>query len=213
MLPVQDFIRELAEENEEFFSRQPKWATSYWAEKMSTEATVVGLQTRFWNEFRGAELLARFMFRVEETTLRMMVGRQVGDEAKHAFYVQKRLAELGASVGEPFAEQQAFYAALDDFLHPEEFFAAQQFTVETESVKRNEQALQHFDETTAEMFRRHINNDEVFHVRLGHAGLAFYCVTEWAQQRARAAARLIRDKHVAMSRRNHAILRDRGLIH
>ncbi|MCC7142434.1 MAG: hypothetical protein IT349_10065 [Candidatus Eisenbacteria bacterium] len=211
-MTVKEFIRTLGEENEQFFSGQPRWATSYWAQAMPTEAQIQGLRMRYWNEYHGAEVIARFMFRVPDPTLRMMVGRQVGDEAKHAFYVKRRIEELGGDVGHPLIEQLDFYGCLDDFSFPEEFFSAQQFTVETQSVKRNEQAIKNFDPGTAEIFRKYINNDEVFHVRLGHAGLAFYCVTDEARQRATEAARLIRQKHVAMSLANYRVLEVMGVV-
>jgi hypothetical protein len=211
-MTVEEFIRALGEENERFFRQQPRWATSYWADTMPTEAQVQALRMRYWNEYHGAEVIARFMFRVPDPTLRMMVGRQVGDEAKHAFYVKRRIEELGGDVGCPLPEQLDFYGCLDEFTFPEEFFSAQQFTVETQSVKRNEQAIKNFDHATAEVFRKHINNDEVFHVRLGHAGLAFYCLTEVARQRATEAARLIRGKHVAMSLANYRVLEAMGVV-
>ncbi|NVJ10824.1 hypothetical protein HUW63_37220 [Myxococcus sp. AM001] len=212
MMPLEEFIQQLANENEAFFSAQPAWAKTYWAEKMSLESTIQALRMRYWNEYVGAEVIARFMLRVENPTIKMMVGRQVGDEAKHAFYVRKRIEELGGSLGDPLPEQLAFYETLDNFRYPEEFFSAQQFTVETQSLKRNEQALHNFDSETADMFRKHINEDEVFHVRLGHTGLKFYCVTSEAQARARTAAAVIRERHVAMSLANARILQSRGLM-
>jgi len=212
LTPVKKFIEQLGIENEGFFQKQPRWATSYWASKMDHKKTIFALRMRYWNEYRGAEVLARFMFRVSDPTLRMFVGRQIGDEAKHAFYVKKRIEELDGEVGRPLEEQEVFYDTLDGFLYPEEFFAAQQFTVETQSIKRNEQALMNFDPTTAEIFRKYINNDEAFHVRLGHAGLAFYCITKGAQERARQAARKIREKHVAMSLSHYHLLEREGLL-
>ncbi|MED3648647.1 hypothetical protein P4475_17910 [Halalkalibacterium halodurans] len=206
---VKQFIKDLGDENEEYFTNQSKWATTYWAEEMDLNSTIHALRMRYWNEYVGTEVLAKFMFRVSDPTLRMMVGRQVGDEAKHAFYMKKRIEELGYDVGSPLAEQLEFYKTLESFTYPEEFFTAQQFTVETQSVKRNEQALENFDEVTAEVFRKHINNDEVFHVRLGHAGMAYYCISEEAQLRATTAARIIREKHVAMSLANYKRLKEK----
>jgi hypothetical protein len=212
MLPAQEFIRQLGEENEAFFRQQPQWATSYWAESMCPEATVHALRMRYWNEYQGFKVLARFMYRVSDPMLRMMVGRQVGDEAKHAFYMKQRILELNGDLGGPLPEQEEFYRTLDEFSYPEEFFAAQQFTVETQSIRRNEQALKNFDNRTASIFCDFVCADEIFHVQLGQKGMAFYCITEAAQERARKAARLIRDIHVAMSLASHNCLVMMGLI-
>lgn len=203
---VKEFIKSLSAENEGFFANQPAKAKSYWITKLSQEEAIIALRTRYWNEYVGFEVIARFMLRVDNPHLKMLVGRQVGDEAKHAFYVKKRLEELGGDVGQPMPEQLEFYNALDNFKFAEEFFTAQQFTVETQSIKRNEQALINLDQKTADMFKKHINTDEIFHARLGYLGMLHYCITEEAQQRALAAARLIREKHVAMSLANSNLL-------
>lgn len=199
---VKDFIKKLSEENENFFSGQIPEAKTYWNKKLSKEESIIALRTRYWNEYVGFEVIARFMLRVDNPHLKMLVGRQVGDEAKHAFYVKKRIDELGGDVGSPMKEQLEFYNTLDSFEHPEEFFAAQQFTVETQSIKRNEQALTNLDEITATMFKKHINTDEIFHSRLGYLGMLHYCLNEESQERAWKASELIRDKHVAMSLAN-----------
>ena len=207
-MEVKKFIEELSAENEAFFSKQVIWATTYWAKSMSKEKIIQALRMRYWNEYVGYEVIARFMFRVPDPKFRMLVGRQVGDEAKHAYYVGKRILEMGGELKEPIPEQMDFYNALDSFQYPEEFFAAQQFTIETQSIKRNEQALKNLDPESAEVFRKHINDDEVFHVKLGHMGLTYYCVTKEAQERARKAARAIRQKHVNMSLANFKILQE-----
>lgn len=207
-MEIKKFIEKLEKENDEFFSQQSKWATTYWAESMSKEKIIQALRMRYWNEYVGYEVIARFMFKVPDPKLRMLVGRQVGDEAKHAYYVGKRIHELGGDLGEPLPEQMEFYNTLDSFEYPEEFFAAQQFTVETQSMKRNEQALKTLDAESAEVFRKHINNDEIFHVKLGYMGVAFYCTTEQAQERAMEASRAIRQKHVNMSLANYKIIQE-----
>jgi 1,2-phenylacetyl-CoA epoxidase catalytic subunit len=205
-MEIKNFIEKLGKENEVFFSKQGKWATTYWAEEMNLEVAIQALKVRYWNEYIGFEVIGRFMYRVPDPEFRVLVGRQVGDEAKHAYYMEKRIKELGGSVAEPMPEQLEFWNTIDKLIYPEEFFAAQQFTVETQSIKRNEQALKNLDPVTADVFRNHINNDEVFHVKLGHMGLAHYCTTEEAQQRATNAARIAREKHVGMAVANAKII-------
>lgn len=211
---VHDFIDELARENEAFFSTLTERDTTYWPEGLPDSATAEALKPRWYNEIRGVEIIGRFIERVPDLTLKVMVGRQVGDEAKHAFFCRKRIEELGGSVVDfqPGPTQLAFGDFLDGLAFPEEFFAAQQFTVETQSVKRNEGALRVFDPETAEMFERHINPDERFHVELGILGLQVFARTSVAQDRARRAAARVRELHVAMVREHMERLHRGGYL-
>jgi 1,2-phenylacetyl-CoA epoxidase catalytic subunit len=197
---VDDFIRDLAEENERFFATLPESSTCYWTGPLVGRDAAEALKPRWFNEVRGVEVIGKFIERVPDLSLKVLVGRQVGDEAKHARLCRKRIEELGASVLDyrPSAAALAFGDYLDSLVYPEEFFSAQQFTVETQSLKRNDRALECFDPATAEMFRQHINPDERFHVKLGWLGLRTFARTEIAQARARAAAHRVRDIHVRM---------------
>jgi hypothetical protein len=197
---VEDFIAELQRENEQFFGELPDSATQYWHAGMTPQQTIGSLQARWFNELRGVDVIGRFISRVPDITLKVLVGRQVGDEAKHAKVCRRRIEELGGSVTDfrPTTEQLLFGDYLDSLVYPEEFFSAQQFTVETQSLKRNELALACFDSETAEMFRDHINPDERFHVALGHLGLKTFARTAEAQARAREAACRVRDIHSAL---------------
>lgn len=197
---VSEFVSDLDRENQQFFAQLPDSATQYWHEHMSEEEAIRALQVRWFNELRGVDIIGRFVSRVPDLTLKVLVGRQVGDEAKHARVCRQRINQLGGSVHDfqPNEQQLEFGDFLDSLVYPEEFFAAQQFTVETQSLKRNELALACFDDLTAEMFRKHINPDERFHVALGHLGLRAFARTSVAQQRARSAARRVREIHAAM---------------
>ncbi|CAN7289923.1 hypothetical protein LJR230_001332 [Trinickia sp. LjRoot230] len=199
-IDVDVFIEDLKRENESFFTALPDDATQYWHTGMSRQDAIRALQVRWFNELRGVDIIGRFIGRVPDLTLKVLVGRQVGDEAKHAKVCRRRIEELGASVHDyqPTDEQLAFGDYLDTLIYPEEFFAAQQFTVETQSLKRNERALECFDPVTATMFREHINPDERFHVALGYLGLRTFARTTAAQQRARDAACRVRDIHSRM---------------
>lgn len=197
---VRAFIRELCAENDEFFASLPDEKTTYWPEQMDSELAIEALKPRWYNELRGVEVIGKFIERVPDMSLKVLVGRQVGDEAKHARLCRRRIEQLGGSILDyhPSPEQLTFGDILDGFAYPEEFFAAQQLTVETQSLKRNEKALERFDPETAAMFKRFINPDERFHARLGHVGLTVFARTSAAQERARLAARIIRPAHVAM---------------
>jgi 1,2-phenylacetyl-CoA epoxidase catalytic subunit len=197
---VSEFLQALNQENEAFFSELPESATQYWHDQMSKTDAIRALQVRWFNELRGVDVIGRFICRVPDLTLKVLVGRQVGDEAKHAKVCRRRIEQLGGSVHDfvPTCEQLQFGDFLDSLVYPEEFFAAQQFTVETQSLKRNERALECFDPDTVEMFRSQINPDERFHVALGHLGLKTFARTSVAQQRALEAARRVRELHSAM---------------
>ena len=199
-MDVDKFIEELDCENESFFAALPDGATHYWHSRMSAQDAIHALQVRWFNELRGIDIIGRFIGRVPDLTLKVLVGRQVGDEAKHAKVCRRRIEDLGGNVHDyrPTAEQLEFGDYLDTLVYPEEFFAAQQFTVETQSLKRNERALECFDDVTATMFREDINPDERFHVALGHLGLKTFARTATAQQRAKNAARRVRDIHCKM---------------
>ncbi|MCQ4041855.1 hypothetical protein ACFOSC_32025 [Streptantibioticus rubrisoli] len=201
-MDVEDFIHELEEENEAYFTDLPDSDTTYWPEQMDAAAAAEALKPRWFNEIRGVEIIGRFIGRVPDNSLKALVGRQVGDEAKHARHCRRRIEALGSSVldYQPSKEQLRFGDLLDSYAYPEEFFSAQQLTVETQSIKRNEKALARFDPETASMFAKHINPDERFHARLGYLGLQVFARTTAAQDRARRAAAEIREAHVAMVR-------------
>lgn len=213
VLEVEEFIERLAKDNEAYFSSLPETDTVYWLCPVALQfegesgplrgrEAVAALLPRWYNEVRGAEIIGRFVGRVPDLTLKVLVGRQVGDEAKHAHYCRKRIEALGGSVldFQPSIEQVEFGDFLDSLAYPEEFFAAQQFTIETQSIKRNELALQRFDSKTAQMFKDHVNPDERFHARLGALGLKVFARTQPAQDRAWRAAVMAREAHVRMVR-------------
>ncbi|WP_028534678.1 hypothetical protein [Paludibacterium yongneupense] len=210
---IDDFIESLTQENGEFFALHAECETRYWVGCLSGEAAAEELLPRWFNELRGVEVIGRFVERVPDLTLKVLVGRQVGDEAKHALYCRHRIEQLGGSVLDyrPTPAQMALGDYLDSLAYPEEFFAAQQFTVEAQSLKRDEEVLDGFDPATAEMFRRHINPDEKFHVRLGLLGLRTFARSSAAQRRARAAARGARELHVHLMRSHREAMEKRGL--
>ncbi|MFN7881704.1 MAG: hypothetical protein ACK5PF_01625, partial [bacterium] len=130
--------------------------------------------------------------------------------AKHAQLVQQRIEALGGSVAnyEPPPAQLAFAELLSSLDYPEEFFAAEQLTIETESVRRNELARTRFDAETVRMFEEHINEDERFHVQIGRIGLRAFARDPIAQGRARAATARVRDIHRQMVRQHNERVAD-----
>jgi hypothetical protein len=75
---------------------------------------------------------------------------------------------------------------------PVEKIAAGQFTLESLAYKVNDNFLRHCelvgDQETAELYRRHIQPDELYHHQLGRRLLEKYATTVEAQEHARQAA-------------------------
>lgn len=205
-LSAADFIAALEAENVAFYATLPETEKVYWTRPLQGPEAAEALKPRWFNEWRiGVESLGGFVRKVDDPTLKILVGRQIGDEAKHARLIQQRIEALGGSVAnyDPPPSQLRFAELLDAFEYPEEYFAAEQLTIETQSVRRNELALSRFDAETAEMFERHVNDDERFHVQVGRIGLRRYATTSPAQDRARRAVERVREIHRSMVREHN----------
>jgi hypothetical protein len=196
-LPVEEFVTRLNADNQSYYDQTPPELKTYWPHRLVGDAAVEALKARWANEYLATMVLARLVEKVDHPKLKMMVGRQVGDEAKHAQVTEKRIRQLGGRVEdyEPPVEQMILYRFLDEVEYPEQFLGAMQFTTEAEGARRNEQALQRFDRETAQMFHDAINPDEAFHVQIGWTGLRVLCTTADSQERARQAAYRQRDLH------------------
>jgi hypothetical protein len=211
---VESFVNGLAADNERWYGSTPLELKTYWPHRLVGEAAVEAIKTRWFNEYIGTVVLARLVEKVEHPRLKMMVARQVGDEAKHAQVCEKRVRQMGGRVQdyEPLPEQLEMYDCLDGYEHPEEFLAAMQFTTEHEGVKRNEQALDRFDAETAAMFATAINPDEPFHVQIGWMGLRLLCTDEESQERARRACARQRELHREWTAAYRVRMKERGLL-
>ncbi len=213
-LPVEEFLRDLAEDNGRYYDATPPELKTYWPHRLVGEAAIEAIKTRWFNEYMGTIVLARLVEKVDHPKIKLMVARQVGDEAKHAQVCEKRVRELGGAVRdyEPLPEQLRMYEELDRFEYPEEFLAGMQFTTEHEGVKRNEQALDRFDAQTARMFGDAINPDEHFHVQIGWLGLRLLATTAEAQERARRSCCQQRELHRQWTIAYRARMLERGLL-
>jgi hypothetical protein len=211
---VEQFLQDLAADNTSYYANTPPELKTYWPHRLVGDAAIEALSTRWFNEYIGTIVLARLLEKVEHPKLKMLVGRQAGDEAKHAQVCEKRVRQLGGRIEsyDPLPEQLHLYDVLDTVEYPEEFLAAMQFTTEHEGVKRNEQALDRFDAETAQMFADAINPDEPFHVQLGWIGLRILCVTPEAQERARRACHRQRELHADWTAAYRVRMEERGLL-
>lgn len=197
-MDVAEFIASLEAENDEFYAQLPEDERVYWTKPLTGQEAAEALKPRWFNEWCiGVEVIGDFVRKVPDIRLKTLLGRQIGDEAKHARLVQQRIEALGGSVAdyEPPPAQIAFADLLSSFEYPEEFFAAEQLTIETQSVRRNELALTRFDPETVRMFEEEINEDERFHVQIGRIGLRAFARDPLSQQRAREATVRVREIH------------------
>jgi hypothetical protein len=213
-MDVEEFVQRLAADNEAFYAQTPPELKTYWPYRLAGSAQTEALKTRWFNEYIGTIVLARLVEKVTNPKLKMMIARQVGDEAKHAMVCERRIRELGDKVEDydPLPEQIKMYEILDQYDHPEEFLAAMQFTTEHEGVRRNEQALERFDADTAKLFADAINPDEHFHVQIGWAGLRMLCTTAEAQERSRRACFRQREVHREWTAAYRERMLQRGLL-
>lgn len=211
---VDEFLRELAADNEAYYEQIPPELKTYWPHRLVGDTALEALTVRWFNEYIGTIVLARLVEKVHHPRLKMLVARQVGDEAKHAEVCEARIRQLGGRVEdyEPLPEQLQMYEVLDAVEYPEEFFAAMQFTTEHEGVRRNEQALERFDKETADVFRDAINPDEPFHVQLGWTALRLLCTSHEAQDRARRACYRQRELHQQWTAAYRQRMQTRGLL-
>lgn len=211
---VETFLKDLAADNDAFYRSTPSELKTYWPHRLVGEAQIEALKTRWFNEYIGTVVLARLVEKITHPKLKMMVARQVGDEAKHATVCERRVRELGGRVEDydPPAEQLRMYEVLDQYQYPEEFLASMQFTTEHEGVQRNEQALERFDAKTAHLFADAINPDEHFHVQIGWTGLRILCTTADAQHRAREACYRGRQLHREWTAAYRSRMQERGLL-
>lgn len=211
---IEKFLVELAADNERYYNDTPPELKTYWPHRLVGDAAIEAIRTRWFNEYMGMIVLARLAEKVDHPKLKLMIGRQVGDEAKHAMVCEKRVRQLGGTVEDydPLPEQLRLYEALDTFEYPEEFLAGMQFTTEHEGVKRNEQALDRFDRETAEMFGDAINPDEAFHVQIGWTGLRLLCGSDAARERARSACHQQRELHREWTAAYRTRMQVRGLL-
>lgn len=214
-LEIEEFLRLLAKDNEQYYQNLPSDMKTYWPYRLTGDAQIEALRTRWFNEYIGTVVLSRLVEKVANPKLKLMIARQVGDEAKHAMVCERRVRELGGRVDDyaPLPEQVYMYEVLDQYEYPEQFLAAMQFTTEHEGVRRNEQALERFDQDTAKVFADAINPDEHFHVQIGWTGLRMLCTTAEAQERARVACHRQRDLHREWTVAYRQRMIERGLLH
>ena len=150
------------------------------------------------NELEASELAAVWIASTPETEIKLALARQAGDEAKHYNLIQNHLEEMGVDLTgfNPAADGYGpMFNLLRDFGSTIERVAGAHFTREALALKKNEQFIefceQAGDRQTADLYRKHIQPDEGWHVDLGRRVLARYATSPELQEKARRAVEAV----------------------
>jgi uncharacterized ferritin-like protein (DUF455 family) len=190
MASAEEFLVELDVQNAAALARIATGAASEPADAITVP---VLLKLALKNELEATECAAAWIATTPDVDVKLALARQAGDEAKHFRLIEKRLAELGASVGAfdagPASPMLAYLLSLTSTV---ERVAAGQFTREALAVVRNAEFIRFCtsrgDEATAALYRDVIQPDERHHHELGRSLLAKLASNDDAQAAAKAAA-------------------------
>ena len=193
-MDAETFVRDLDARNQELLQRLAPDATL--KPEVEGDLTVVNLlKVALKNEIEATESAARWIATTPELDVKLALGRQVGDEAKHYRLIVDRLRELGFDAREfnPLAKGYGpMFQYLDTLGTTVERVAAGQFTREAIAVVKNRQFIEFCeaagDEGTARLYRDVIEPDERHHHELGRRLLLRYATTRESQEAARRAA-------------------------
>jgi len=198
---AEQFIKALAEENKAF------WVGRDVRQDPEAPPAVRLRQIRYrmrqgvYNELRATELMAAWIPTVHEREIRDLLIQQLEDEHGHYHLLRRRLLDLGDDPDsyEPLPE----WVALFDWLvackaRPTvEKLAMFEFTGETQAAEGFETLIrmaQDVDPQTAELYRSVLLRDEHRHSAIGRQALLLLANTPDRQERARRAAREMRDR-------------------
>ena len=139
------------------------------------------LKVALKNELEAAELAALWIPSTPEIDVKLALARQAGDEARHYHLIEKHLEAMGVSLAgfEPAAEGYGpMYNLLRGFDSTVERLAGAHFTREALALKKNDQFIEFCERAgasdTADLYRKHIQPDEGWHVDIGHRFLTRY---------------------------------------
>ncbi len=166
------------------------------------------LKVALKNELEAAELAAVWIPSTPEIDVKLALARQAGDEARHYHLIEKHLEAMGVSLAgfEPAAEGYGpMYNLLRGFDSTVERLAGAHFTREALALKKNDQFIEFCERAgesdTADLYRKHIQPDEGWHVDIGHRFLMRYVVSDEDQGRARRAIEAVLDLAVKVQRK------------
>ena len=166
------------------------------------------LKVALKNELEAAELAAFWIPSTPETDVKLALARQAGDEARHYHLIEKHVESMGVSLSDfdPAAGGYGpMYNLLREFGSTVERLAGAHFTREALALKKNEQFIEFCERAgsteTAELYRKHIQPDEGWHVDIGHRFLTRYASSSEDQEKARRAVEAVLDLAVRVQRK------------
>ena len=166
------------------------------------------LKVALKNELEAAELAAFWIPSTPEVDVKLALARQAGDEARHYHLIEKHLEALGADLAgfDPSTNGYGpMYMLLRDLGSTVERVAGAHFTREALALKKNEQFIEFCEKAgafeTAELYRKHIQPDEAWHVDIGHRFLLRYASSAEDQDKARRAVDAVLDLAVKVQRK------------
>ncbi|HET9219384.1 MAG TPA: DUF455 family protein [Terriglobia bacterium] len=166
------------------------------------------LKVALKNELEAAELAAFWIPSTPEVDVKLALARQAGDEARHYGLIEKHLETMGVSLNgfNPTAEGYGpMYNLLRGFGTTVERVAGAHFTREALALKKNDQFIEFCERAgetaTAELYRKHIQPDEGWHVDIGHRFLSRYATSPEEQDKARAAVEAVLELAVKVQRK------------
>jgi len=166
------------------------------------------LKVALKNELEAAELAAYWIPSTPEVDVKLALARQAGDEARHYNLIEKHLEGMGVDLAgfNPAGEGYGpMYSLLRGFESTVERVAGAHFTREALALKKNEQFMEFCERAgekeTAELYRKHIQPDEGWHVDIGHRFLVRYAVSAQEQEKARQAVEAVLDLAVKVQRK------------
>ena len=166
------------------------------------------LKVALKNELEAAELAAVWIPSTPEVDVKLALARQAGDEARHYHLIEKHLEGMGVDLSgfNPAAEGYGpMYTLLRGLESTVERLAGAHFTREALALKKNEQFIEFCERSgaieTAELYRKHIQPDEGWHVDIGHRFLARYARSAEQQEAARRAADAVLELAVKVQRK------------
>ncbi len=214
---IDQFVKTLAEENRAY------WVGRDVRQDPEAPPAVRLAQIRYrmrqgvYNELRATELIAAWIPTVREKEIRDLLIQQLEDEHGHYHVLRRRLLDVGEDPDsyEPLPE----WVALFDWLvackpRPTvEKLAMFEFTGETQAAEGFETLIrlaQDVDPQTAELYRTVLLRDEYRHSAIGRQALLLLADTPQRQERARQAAREMRER-IFEAYKAHRARVDRGL--
>jgi len=166
------------------------------------------LKVALKNELEAAELAAYWIPSTPEVDVKLALARQAGDEARHYHLIEKQLESMGADLagfnpsGDGYGPMYTLLRGLESTV---ERVAGAHFTREALALKKNEQFMAFCERAgeseTAELYRKHIQPDEGWHVDIGHRFLTRYANSAQEQEKARRAVEAVLELAVKVQRK------------